>query len=139
MTLARRKTKTKAQLAYHDRAASLGCVVCRWRIQHEMQDHQPNQTRLHHRNLDDKHGQKQLGQDFVVAMCDWHHQGILLEDPDSFHLRFLSVEEMRDRYGPSFEHHARDFREWTYDVLPGMGRGTEAWQAYQDMLMEDEK
>ena len=31
--------------------------------------------------------------------------------------------------------HARDFRVWTADVLPDMGIGTEAWQAYQDTLL----
>jgi hypothetical protein len=135
MTLARRKTRTKAQLAYHDAAANLGCVVCRWRIAHGMQDHQPNYTRLHHRNLDDKHGQKQLGQDFVVAMCDWHHQGIPAVF-EGFGTEARTPDEMREAYGPSFELHARDFREWTYDVLPGYGRGTEAWQKYQDELLE---
>lgn len=124
MTLAKRKTKTKAQVAYHDAAAALGCVVCRQREQS-----QPNATRLHHRNIGDLHGQRQMGQDFIVAMCDWHHQGIPVEG--------MQADEMRELYGPSFELHARDFRVWTDDVLPEYpGRGTEKWQGYQDHLLE---
>ena len=42
---------------------------------------------------------------------------------------------MREAFGPSFAAHARDFRVWTADVLPGMGIGTEAWQAYQNTLL----
>jgi hypothetical protein len=123
MTLAKRKTRTKAQLDYHDRAAALGCVVC---IKRGCS--QPNETHLHHRNFNDWHGAKQLGQDAVVAMCAWHHDGRLIEGWNS--------EGMRRTFGPSFKH-AADFREWTYDVLPGYGRGTEAWQKYQDELLEE--
>jgi hypothetical protein len=123
MTLARRKTATKAQAAYQDRARELGCVVCRFR-----QQRQPNETHLHHRNFNDWHGAKQLGQDAVVAMCAWHHDGRLVEG--------YSTDDMREMYGPSFKH-AADFREWTYDALPGYGRGTEAWQKYQDELLGD--
>lgn len=126
MTLARRKTATKAEQAYQDAARELGCVVCRFRGQP-----QAGATEIHHRTLDDKHGQRQLGQSFVVALCSWHHRGT----PWWGH----SDEEMRDEYGPSFALHARDFRAWTADVLPGMGRGTEAWQAYQNTLLEVDK
>ncbi|WP_447593055.1 hypothetical protein [Stenotrophomonas rhizophila] len=35
-------------------------------------------------------------------------------------------------YGPSFQEQAREFRMWTLDALPGLGRGTEAWQAYHE-------
>ncbi|HZX81682.1 MAG TPA: hypothetical protein VFE72_12105 [Lysobacter sp.] len=132
MTLAKRKTATKAEAAYQERARALGCVVCRFRIENGLQDAKWGQcgsTHLHHRNLGDYHGQRQLGQHAVVALGAWHHDGRLeIEWPP------LSSEEMREVYGPSFKH-AADFREWTADVLPGMGRGTEAWQAYQDLLL----
>src|SRR5688500_15873213 len=121
MTLARRKTATKAQQSYQDAARDLGCVVCLFRKQR-----QPNETHIHHRNVGDYHGQKQLGQDAVVAMCAWHHDGWLIEG--------YSTDAMREAFGPSFKH-AADFREWTYDALPGYGRGTEAWQVYQDELL----
>lgn len=130
MTLARRKAATKAEAAYQDRAASLGCVVCLYRIANGMQDKEAGQcgpTHLHHRNFNDWHGAKQLGQHAVVALGSWHHDGRLDLG--------LPSEEMREVYGPSFKHGA-DFREWTYDVLPGYGRGTEAWQRYQDELLE---
>lgn len=118
------KSATKAQAEYHDRACALGCVVCR-----RMGWMQPNRTALHHRNVGDLHGQKQLGQDFVVAMCDYHHQGIPQVG--------LQEDDMRERWGPSFQLHARDFRVWTQDVLPGYPRGTAGWQKYQDELLED--
>jgi len=122
------KAPTKAQASYQDRARSLGCVVCRYRVAHGMQvAQQGGCTELHHRNFNDWHGAKQLGQDFVVALCSWHHQGTPFEDSSST--------AMRDEFGPTYKH-AADFREWTYDVLPGMGRGTEAWQHYQDILLE---
>lgn len=126
MTLARRKTATKAEQAYQDAARELGCVVCRFRG-HE----QVGATEIHHRNLDDKHGQRQLGQSFVVALCSWHHRGVPWWG--------YSDEEMRDEYGPSFASTPRDFRAWTADVLPDMGRGTEAWQEYQDILLGVER
>lgn len=116
---------TKAQKAYHDRACSLGCVVCRYRIEHCGQRVQPNENQLHHRNTGDLHGQKQLGQDQVVSMCGWHHDGVQILGQ--------TIGQMRQAYGPSFKHHARDFRIWTDDAIGG--RGTEAWQRYQDELL----
>lgn len=72
-------------------------------------------------------GAPQIGQDAVVAMCAWHHAGDVLFG--------IGVEAMRATYGPSFHHHARDFRAWTADVLPDLGLGTEAWQAVQNTLL----
>lgn len=126
--LAKRKAPTREQQAYQDAARELGCVVCRYRMAKGMQRVGDfcGWTQIHHRNLGDYHGQKQLGQDAVVALGAWHHDGVL---PFG-----VSSNEMRERYGPSFKH-AADFREWTYDALPGYGRGTEAWQKYQDELL----
>ena len=118
--IAKRKACTNAEQAYQDRARSFGCVVCRWRGTEQV-----GGTEIHHRNLDDKHGQKQLGQHAVVAMCEYHHRGIPLWG--------WGDEEMREAYGPSFALHARDFRVWTADALPDLpGKGTERWQAYYD-------
>jgi hypothetical protein len=126
---------TVAQQDYQDRARALGCVVCRFRIAAGMQDAKWGQcgaTHIHHRNLGDLHGQKQLGQDCVVALGAWHHDGrIEIDWPP------MSGEDMREIFGPSFQATPRDFRAWTDDVLPGYGRGTEAWQRYQDELLED--
>ncbi|MCE7031757.1 Ref family protein [Lysobacter sp. GX 14042] len=144
MTLARRKglrsrkraipAPTAAQQQYQDRARALGCVVCRFRIEHGMQpNRQPGATEIHHRNVGDLHGQKQLGQDEVVALCEWHHDG------DWVHWGW-GDDEMREVYGPSFKAHARDFREWTADALPDLpGKGTERWQRYQDELLKGAK
>ncbi|UYB51177.1 hypothetical protein OCJ37_14400 [Xanthomonas sp. AM6] len=120
------KPATRAEQAYQDAARALGCVVCRWRIAAGLQ---PSiwcgHIRLHHRNLGDLHGQKQIGQHAVVAMGDWHHQGIPLPNRNG--------KAMYAIYGPSFQEQAREFRMWTLDVLGG--RGTEAWQQYQDHLL----
>ena len=120
------KAPTKAEQAYQDRARSFDCVVCRFRMAHGMQsanDGQCGATHIHHRNFNDWHGAKRLGQHAVVALCAWHHDGVPLWG--------WGDDEMREIYGPSFKY-ANDFREWTYNVLPGMGRGTEAWQRYYD-------
>lgn len=116
---------TKVQQRYQDAARELGCVVCRWRIERGLQERQCGPTHIHHRNLGDLHGQKQLGHAFVVALGAWHHDGDCLPG--------MTVAAMRDAYGPSFKHHAREFREWTQEAIGG--RGTEAWQDYQDMLL----
>lgn len=124
------KSATRDEQSYQDRARSFGCVVCRFRIAAGMQreDDYCGPTHIHHRNVGDYHGQKQLGQDAVVALGAWHHDGVP-------HWGWGDA-EMREVYGPSFRF-AADFREWTYDVLPGMGRGTEAWQRYYDENNED--
>lgn len=123
--LAKRKAPTRDQQAYQDAARELGCVVCRLR-----KCDMAGYPEIHHRNLDDKHGQRQLGQGAVVAMCSWHHRGVPFWG--------WGDDEMRDVFGPSFALHARDFRAWTEDVLPHLtGRGTERWQKYQDELLGD--
>ena len=119
MTLGRSKTPTKAEQAYQDRARSLGCVVCRFR---DVQ--QAVATEIHHRNGGDQHGQKRVGQHAVVALCSYHHRGVPLWG--------WGDAEMRDEFGPSFALHPKDFRAWTAEVLPDMGKGTEAWQKYYD-------
>lgn len=117
---------TRAQRAYHDAARTLGCVVCRFRILHGMQTAgQCGPVHIHHRNLGDLHGQRQLGHDSVVALGAWHHDGDQLPG--------RTRDDMRAVFGPSFKHHARDFRIWTIEVLPEFaGIGTERWQQWQD-------
>lgn len=124
------KSATLAEAGYQDRARALGCVVCAYLLANGWNlPSQCGATHIHHRNIGDLHGQKQLGQDAVVALGAWHHDGILLPG--------YTTDTMRDTFGPSFKF-GRDFRAWTYDLLPGMGRGTEAWQKYQDQLLEAE-
>lgn len=117
---------TKTQQAYQDAARALGCVVCLFRMRHGMQRAIAcGHVHIHHRNLDDLHGQPQLGHDAVVALGAWHHDGVPLPS--------ISMPGMRDLFGPSYQQHAKDFRAWTADVLPQFaGRGTERWQAFQD-------
>ena len=131
------KKATASESQYQDAARALGCVVCRYRFiasggTHEEFEHcysaHAGDTEIHHRNVGDLHGQKQLGQDAAVALCAYHHRGVPFFG--------WGDDEMREAYGPSFALHARDFREWTQDVLPGYGRGTAAWQKLQDEYLE---
>lgn len=120
---------TKAQAAYHDTCRALDCVVCTFRIRQGMQPRLLcGPGHLHHRNLDDRHGAPQLGHESVVLLGAYHHDGVLLPG--------YSGERMREVFGPSFFHHARDFRTWTADALPGYGRGTEAWQRWMNEEIE---
>jgi len=126
---------TKAEQDYQDRARALGCVVCRFRIEAGMQSPtwgQCGATHIHHRNTGDLHGQKQIGQHAVVALGSYHHDGVIEIDMPP-----MGMDDMREIYGPSFKH-AADFRAWTAEVLPGMGKGTEAWQAQQDKYLQGE-
>lgn len=123
------KVPTKAEQAYQNAARALGCVVCRRRhAAGQQRGIGCGPVRIHHRNVGDLHGQKQIGQHAVVAMGDWHHQGIPLPGKNERAMYAL--------FGPSFQEQAREFRMWTLDALPGLGRGTEAWQAYQDQLLQ---
>lgn len=120
------KAATKAERSYQDAARALGCVVCRWRRC------MAGDVEIHHRNVGDMHGQKQVGQHAVVALCSYHHRGIPFSG--------WTDEDMRAAFGPSFALHARDFRIWTDDVLPEYpGRGTEKWQGYQDSILENDQ
>lgn len=123
------KAATKAEHAYQIAARALGCVVCRCRFAAGLQRGiSCGPVRIHHRNIGDLHGQKQIGQHAVVGMGDWHHQGIPLSGKNERAMYAL--------FGPSFQEQAREFRMWTLDALPGLGRGTEAWQAYQDQVLQ---
>lgn len=122
---------TAAQQAHQDAQRAYGCAVCAYRIAKGMQSTWGGQAEIHHRCCGDLHGQKQLGQDFTVCLCSWHHRGQTLP--------VLGVNDMRWHFGPSFARHARDFRVWTADVLGDEhGRGTEAWQAWQDSQIRRE-
>ena len=79
-------------------------------------------VRIHHRTVGDLHGNKQLGQDFTVALGDWHHQGVLMEGQ--------TVDSMRRRFGPSFHHHKKAFLRELFDRLGQWS--TAALQEWQD-------
>lgn len=119
---------TKAEQANQDAQRAHGCAACLLRGNAMFS----GAVRVHHRTTGDLHGQKQLGQDQTVALCDWHHQGILEFDPSSFHLKLRSADEMREIYGPSLHHHKRDFVEWLQDVLGERSTGAlQRWQEEQ--------
>ncbi len=112
---------TKVQQAHQDAQREHGCAACYLR----KNKRQCGPVRIHHRNIGDMHGQKQLGQEYTVALGDWHHQGIPIEG--------RSLEQMRDEFGPSLHHHKRDFVEWIQDNLGE--RSTAALQRYQDSFL----
>lgn len=116
---------TKAQQEKQDAARALGCIACRVRGMAV----QCGPTRIHHRTTGDLHGQKQLGQDFFVALGDWHHQGIRRPG--------WTQDAMTACYGPSLHHHKRDFVEWLQDALGQ--RSTAALQRVQDELLASSK
>ncbi|WP_236546071.1 phage tail terminator-like protein [Stenotrophomonas sp. 364] len=90
------KAATRSEQAYQDAARALGCVVCRWRFAAGLQRGIGcGRVRIHHRNVGDLHGQKQIGQHAVVAMGDWHHQGIPLPGKNERAMYAL--------FGPSFQ------------------------------------
>ena len=109
---------TLEQKAQQEAQRAHGCAACLLRNNRK----QPGATEIHHRTVGDLHGNKQLGQDCTVALCSWHHRGVLLFG--------MTVESMRDAYGPSLHHHKRDFLTWVQDVLGE--RSTAALQAWQD-------
>jgi len=111
---------TKAQKAYHDAICELGCVACILRGN----DAACGFTRVHHRTTGDLHGQKQLGHSDVVALGDWHHQGVLIEGE--------TVDSMLRKFGPSLHHHKCQFLDWIAEELGE--RSTAALQRYQDDL-----
>lgn len=109
---------TASQQAKQDAHRADGCAACH--LRHNKS--QPGPTEIHHRNLSDYAGQKQLGHDCVVGLCSWHHRGVILPG--------YTVATMRDEFGPSLHHHKRDFVNWLQDTLGE--RSTVALQAFQD-------
>lgn len=118
---------TKAQREYHDRVWAINaCVMCLLRGN----SIQCGALTLHHRNLDDKAGQLQMGHDFVLLLGEWHHQGVLLPE-------FPTVELMRRQFGPSLYHHKVAFlREIGERLYVENGIRTKALQDLQDGLIE---
>lgn len=113
---------TKAEQAHQDAQRDGGCAACHLRRNRQ----QPNATEIHHRTTGDLHGQKQLGHDCTVALCAWHHRGECRPG--------MTVDAMRDAFGPSLAHHKRDFIEWIQDTLGA--RSTAAMQAWQDKRIQ---
>lgn len=114
---------TKAQQAQQDAQRAHGCAACLLRGNRTF----GGPVRIHHRTVGDLHGNKQLGQDCTVALCDWHHQGVLMP-----HLP--TEKRMREVFGPSLHHHKRDFLAWLQDRLGE--RSTAALQRWQDNQIE---
>jgi hypothetical protein len=80
-------------------------------------------TEIHHRTTGDLHGQLQLSQSDTVALGAWHHRGALL-------FAHPTVDAMRDRFGPSLQHHKKAFLDVIADNLGE--RSTAALQRWQD-------
>lgn len=112
---------TKAQQAYQDALRATGCAMCLAMGLRRACGH----VRIHHRTRGDLHGQLQLGQDAVVALGDWHHQGIPLSGE--------TVASMKLKFGPSLHHHKREFMEWIQDNLGE--RSTAALQEFQNQMI----
>lgn len=117
----------KDDRAYQDQVWALkACVMCLLLGNKE----QCGYLTMHHRTTGDLHGQLQLGHREVLLLGAWHHQGVLMEDSPT-------VELMRERFGPSLQHHKVAFLEeigTRLYVVPGAR--TQALQDLQDSLIE---
>jgi hypothetical protein len=82
----------KARELRFRRLKEIGCLAC-WMI--GFPDVYPE---IHHQNLGEHAGQKQLGDEFTVPLCGWHHQG---HGPASLY----------ETLGPSLKLHTAEFRE----------------------------
>lgn len=85
------------RLSRFNRIYELGCLACRRRGWFA----QPCQ--VHHLNLDQHAGQRRLGDDHTIGLCEWHHQGYPKEG--------RSEEWTRLYLGPSMKHEPVKFRE----------------------------
>lgn len=112
---------TPAQQERQDRARALGCIAC-LQLRLPIEQH-CGQIEIHHQNLDGKAGQKQLGQDFSVALGAWHHRGRPLPG--------WSAAQMLWKYDHSLARASKPFRETfgTDDQL----------LVYQNQLLSGEK
>lgn len=111
---------TVAEQAQQDSQRRKGCALC---VLLGLARDAGGPVRVHHRTVGDLHGNKQLGQGCTVALCDWHHQGVLQP-------RFPTVSGMLANYGPSLHHQKRAFLELIADRLGE--RSTAALQRWQD-------
>lgn len=79
------------------RLKEIGCLAC-WMI--GIPDVYPE---IHHQNLGEHAGQKRLGDEFTVPLCEWHHQGHLFINH--------SEADMVAARGPSLKRHPVEFRK----------------------------
>ena len=89
----------------YQRMQDHGCIAC---FKLSIFNQPPD---VHHLNLDNKVGQKRLGDDINMPLCPWHHRGI----PHSW----MSESEMKLHFGPSRQLHKKEFVDkfGTDDVL----------------------
>lgn len=79
----------------YQRMRDHGCIAC-------FKIGIPNQPPdVHHLNLDNKAGQKRLGDDINMPLCPWHHRGIKFERH--------TFKGMKNIFGPSRALHKREF------------------------------
>ena len=91
-------TLTKEEEKLHRAIRDLGCICC-WMV-----GIGPVPCAIHHLTVGGKHGQKRRGHEFVLGLCDWHHQGYLPQDCSS-------VKEAEEWYGYSYALTPAKFRQ----------------------------
>ena len=89
---------TKEEEKLHRAIRDLGCICC-WMV-----GIGPVPCAIHHLTVGGKHGQKRRGHEFVIGLCDWHHQGYLPQDCSS-------VKEAEEWYGYSYARTPAKFRQ----------------------------
>lgn len=97
---------TKAQQAWFDAIAEVGCICCRLQGIHYKVECERD-----HLNVGGLAGMKRRGHDFALGLCSWHHRGMPFDG--------LTMPECRARFGPSQFHEKKAFREryGTFDEL----------------------
>ena len=91
-------TPTKEEEKLHRAIRDLGCICC-WMV-----GIGPVPCAIHHLTVGGKHGQERRGHEFVLGLCDWHHQGYLPQDCSS-------VKEAEEWYGYSYARTPAKFRQ----------------------------
>lgn len=89
---------TPEQQARQDRCRELGCVAC-WmnRISTGLWETTGQWVEIHHQTISGR----QIGQDETIALCIWHHCGILIP--------LFTTTLMEAKYGPSLMSGSKTF------------------------------
>lgn len=90
-----------------EKMRAAGCIACSMAVLSP----QGGRTEIHHLTIGGKHGAPRLGHWQTVALCAWHHRGMILDDIGlSAHMEVM--------YGPSYARTPKAFRaEYGNDAL----------------------
>lgn len=90
---------TPQQQADQDKVRALGCIACLMRRVDGVNAPLHTPAAIHHIKRDSR----QMGQDFVLPLCDWHHQSYPFTDT------LATAEACRRELGPSLADGSKAF------------------------------